>query len=102
MAFKEMDPKLILSLISNETDIITPAVQTEKLLYEKAICPKCGNEGAVKITRAPKFSEAQELLTSPFNPDKILSSGYAQCQSCGTEFLPTSNIILSEENLLSD
>jgi hypothetical protein len=92
-----MDQAVARKLIQNEKDIITPAAKVEAELFEHSICPKCGSEGANKITLPPKVvvtDESVHVVRAPFSGSSPLVQGYAACRTCGTEYSPRTGIII--------
>lgn len=98
MPFKEMNPEAIRALIADEEDVITPAVERDRVIYDNARCPVCGGVGADKATLPPKFDMVKDglrVISSPFSPGRILAVGHARCRECGSEYQPESQVIIS-------
>lgn len=107
MAYKTMDPDLIREILANEEDVITPAVENEKALYENIRCPVCGGVGAEKVTLAPLIEADDDgnvsVIRSPFQKDRILSVGHARCKECGSEYVPETQVIYkTSEPVITD
>ena len=95
MAFKTMDQDLARHLIEKEKDILTPAIEEERKLYENTLCPMCTQGGCKKMTRPPKIlstSSGPEIVESPFG-EGPLTEGYAHCVHCDTDFNPKTGMI---------
>lgn len=96
MHYKTMDPDLIRELIANEEDVITPAIENDKVIFANAMCPVCGAQGADKVTLPPKIEITEngpQMVTSPFQADRVLPVGHARCRECGSEYTPENQVI---------
>jgi hypothetical protein len=83
MAFKEMDPEVVWTLLEGHKDILTPMTKKEELFFKHMTCPTC------------KSSSLQAFInaSSPFSAQSPLPNRLLRCLSCQTEFDPNSGII---------
>jgi hypothetical protein len=94
MTFKAMDPDLARELIAQHQDVLTPAMEAEASVYERARCPVCGEAGCSKKIDAPRLVEttAGVQIVTAFG-EGLLPKGYALCRHCETEFDPETSVI---------
>lgn len=83
MGFKELDPEVVLDILADEVDVLTPAVEERTHLYNDAKCPCCG---------AGEFG----LESRPMGKSDLIPYPICVCQSCGCKWDPRSSIVLRD------
>jgi hypothetical protein len=97
--FKPMDPTLLCQLVQDQPDVLAEAIKADDAFYHNLSCPVCSSQGASKRFEAPKVLETEDgtvMLRTPFG-NGMLPTGYAKCDSCGTEFDPYTRVIRNTE-----
>lgn len=93
-----MDQQLARELIEREKDILTPAIEAEKTLYQNTTCPMCGTTGCEKQIPKPKVIEtSQGPVVSDNVFGDLLVRGYAHCIHCNTSFNPHTGVIIKTD-----
>ena len=104
--FKTMDAATIRSIIEDEVDIITPAIDMESEVLKHARCPVCGSVGAGRAILPPKIVVGEsgvQIFRTPFSDSSPIITSHAKCRNCDTEFSPRTGVIIKQdEPVLTD
>lgn len=100
MTFKTMDPDLIREMLSQQEDILTPAIEEDRKFFANTRCPMCGKDECQKKEYVPKIEVDEHgsptVVQSSFGLGP-LSDGYAHCINCDTDFNPYTGMIFKTE-----
>lgn len=88
MGFTPLDPQLIGELLAGERDVLTPRARAEAEQFALLICPSCGARGAHRLIQLPRPRRPGAPIGEP--------QTIARCNSCLTEYDPTTKLIHRE------
>lgn len=98
MHFKEMDPNLILDILSKETDILTPLVAADQEIYNDASCPRCGGT-TIKERDIANSIEVFEDGSIASKSSRPIPKFLCRCVDCECLFDPFSGLLLEMGNV---
>ncbi len=90
MAFTEMDPDLVRTLLEGHQDTLSAEAEEEARYLSRLICPQCGEGEMSKKVR----------VDEPFVAGRPLAQWDAECPHCGCLFDPHIFLIKRAGNIV--
>jgi len=90
MAFKEMDPELVLKAIEGYQNELEPAKNVQDAFYRQAECPRCGSR---------HVERAFISVDHAFSSEDLLPRSGMKCALCDCLFDPHTGLILELGNV---